>query len=119
MTPSAWVVAGGFAGIESGGMAGAAGNVLVVLVLVVLDVWARAGVTDKPRTAAAANSCLCRLMAGRLAVEDLTAAPYPPEAWVERHRKDGEAESFRGLDNIILVVELVASNGRHRRQGNP
>lgn len=78
MTPSAWVVAGGFAGTESGGMAGAAGNVLVVLVLVVLDVWARAGVTDRPSTAAAANRCLCRLMAGRLAVEDLTAAPYPP-----------------------------------------
>ena len=64
MMPSAWVVAGGFAGIESDGRAGAAGNVLVVLVLVVLDVWARAGVADRPRTAAAVNSCLCRLMTG-------------------------------------------------------
>lgn len=44
-----------------GGIVGAAGGVLVVLgvlVLVVLDVWATAGVTDRPRTAAAANSCL-------------------------------------------------------------
>lgn len=102
-------------------MAGAAGNVLVVLVLVVLDVWARAGVTDRPSTAAAANRCLCRLMAGRLAVEDLTAAPYPPlrrgSNGIERMT---EAESFRGLDNIMIAIELVASNGRHRRlEGTP
>ena len=54
-------------------------------------------------------------------MEDLTAAPYPPlrrgSNGIERMT---EAESFRGLDNIMIAIELVASNGRHRRlEGTP